>query len=270
MKYDAFISYKRQSGSVWASLVRAILKQKFIPYMDVHKKKGTNDWWAGLKKDIMDSYCVIMVLTKDLEDSLHDDKDFYLEELEFAKENGKIIIPFFPNDCCINDFHDKRLTDILHLCESSLQYKVDDPDITYGNMFSFINSHLELKLSSDEDCIYELTKGRKYDNEYGEIKKGESKVIYIPRHFVGLLKIDIISKDRNDNTVYNYLVNDDDTSIMDDHTKYWNTHEDLQKVIDIKWIFERKKKHEKERLSGMPKPSEAIGNMFDNLKVLGI
>lgn len=57
---------------------------------------------------------------------------------------------------------------------------------------------------------------------------------------------------------------------MDDHTKYWNTHEDLQKVIDIKWIFERKKKHEKERLSGMPKPSEAIGNMFDNLKVFGV
>ena len=269
MKYDAFISYKRQGGSVWASLVRAILKQKLIPCMDVHKKKGSNDWWNDLKNDIMDSYCVIMVLTKDVEKTLYDGRDYYLEELEFAKENGKTIIPFFSHDCCMTDFHDNRLINILQSCESSLQYKVEDPDITYTNMFSFINSHLELIIFSDEDCIYDYSIGNEYVG-CGDIEKNGTSLIIIPRNYIGLLHIEINTINGNDaNIRYDVHVNDDNRNRRDRYTMYWNTQKDLKQDIKIKWKLHRDYRHRTESImSQTPKPSLLTNNVMNELGIL--
>lgn len=42
MKYDVFISYKRDGGSVWAELIRAILVHKYHlkVFLDVETVRG--------------------------------------------------------------------------------------------------------------------------------------------------------------------------------------------------------------------------------------
>lgn len=53
MKYDVFISYKRDGGSAWAELLRAILEHKYHlkAFLDVKNMKG-GEWSAQLDEDI--------------------------------------------------------------------------------------------------------------------------------------------------------------------------------------------------------------------------
>ena len=63
MKYDVFISYKRDGGSAWAELLRAILEHKYHlkAFLDVKNMKG-GEWSAQLDEDIRNSGNVIMIL----------------------------------------------------------------------------------------------------------------------------------------------------------------------------------------------------------------
>ena len=62
MKYDVFISYKRDGGSAWAELLRAILEHKYHlkAFLDVKNMKG-GEWSAQLDEDIRNSGNVIMI-----------------------------------------------------------------------------------------------------------------------------------------------------------------------------------------------------------------
>lgn len=67
MKYDVFISYKRDGGN-WAELVRTILVYKYhLSVLDVGTMQG-GEWHCQINDAIKDSRNVIMVLFENLEE----------------------------------------------------------------------------------------------------------------------------------------------------------------------------------------------------------
>lgn len=94
-----FISYKRSGGTAWAEMLRLGLlyfcKDSFRPeniIMDVHN--NVQDWHAAIDKAIRECTFVVIIIHKDLQDTIHENEDVWLEEIDLAIKYKRVIIPF--------------------------------------------------------------------------------------------------------------------------------------------------------------------------------
>lgn len=94
MKYDVFISYKRDGGSAWAELLRAILEHKYHlkAFLDVKNMK-VGEWSAQLDEDIRNSGNVIMILFKGI-GKKNDENENYIINID-RDFTGRILVSFY-------------------------------------------------------------------------------------------------------------------------------------------------------------------------------
>lgn len=97
LKYDAFISYKRQGGQGWAELVwMALASNGKEIFIDHSVSGGTqHPLISELRKEIDKSMNVIVVIFEGIQDVLKSKKDIFLQELQYARSTKKNIIPFY-------------------------------------------------------------------------------------------------------------------------------------------------------------------------------
>lgn len=97
MKYDVFISYKRNGGAEMAELVRAeLLKRKFRSsrlFMDTYNL-GEGDYMSNIDAAINDSANIIVIVTRDCFVGINEDSN-WIHEIKHALDSKKRLIPIY-------------------------------------------------------------------------------------------------------------------------------------------------------------------------------
>ena len=98
MKFDIFISYRRQGGSSYARLIKNDLeKQGFRVYLDMDEQNGL-DYREEVLARISETPNFLLLLTKECIDRCWEEGDMVLEEIINALRHGKKIIPVATED----------------------------------------------------------------------------------------------------------------------------------------------------------------------------
>lgn len=98
MKFDIFISYRRQGGSSYARLIKNDLeKQGFRVYLDMDEQNG-RDYREEVLARIGETPNFLLLLTKGCIDRCWEEEDMVLEEIVNALRHGKKIIPVATED----------------------------------------------------------------------------------------------------------------------------------------------------------------------------
>ena len=98
MKFDIFISYRRQGGSSYARLIKNDLeKQGFRVYLDMDEQNG-RDYREEVLARIGETPNFLLLLTKGCIDRCWEEGDMVLEEICSALQHGKKIIPVATED----------------------------------------------------------------------------------------------------------------------------------------------------------------------------
>lgn len=160
MKYDVFISYKRDGGSVWAELIRSILVHKYHlkVFLDVETVRG-GEWPKQLDDGIRNSYNIIMVLFEGIGDKIKSDSDVFVQEIEHAKEYEKPIIPFYGLGCDLlyilgNKNIPSIIKEVVTIQHSIVKYDHANSEKTYDLLRKQLNGNLELKVTSKYSPCY--------------------------------------------------------------------------------------------------------------------
>ena len=96
MKYDIFISYRRDGGEDKARLVNKKLKEMGYKVFFDHDTALRGQFETIIKSAIEVSKVVVLVLSKDCFERCVYKEDFVRKELEYAIQCGLSIIPIFP------------------------------------------------------------------------------------------------------------------------------------------------------------------------------
>lgn len=170
---NVFISYKRDGGSGWAEMVRLGLllygNGEFNSenlYMDVHS--NSQEWHKNIIDLIKKCVNVVVVIHKGFEDSIHEDDDIWLEEIETAYKYKRAIIPFFVdgleyNDELIKIFNrDRRLSCLNNICKNN-QWKTYTHGKCKGSIESLIEAFQDesytfkgIKFKSMDECFLDI------------------------------------------------------------------------------------------------------------------
>lgn len=160
MKYDVFISYKRDGGSVWAELIRAILVHKYHlkVFLDVETVRG-GEWPKQLDDGIRNSYNIIMVLFEGIGDKIKSDSDIFVQEIEHAQKYEKPIIPFFCLGCGLKYILENEnipfiIKEVMSKQHSIVEYDHANSEKTYDLLRKQLNGNLELKVTSKYSPCY--------------------------------------------------------------------------------------------------------------------
>lgn len=147
MKYDVFISYRRDGGSEKAELLKTKLESKGYKseriFMDTHSIKAGN-WKERVKLAISQSVNFIVIITNGCFEKKNEE-DAFLYELEIARSLKKHIIPvLFDGIKSINeDKLPEQLKDLHY--ENAPRYEHEYTDAFYKKLYSFIKPDPELK-----------------------------------------------------------------------------------------------------------------------------
>ena len=149
MKYDVFISYRRDHGSDKAIALKEHLEQwGRRVYMDTYADEG-----GKLDKKIHDALSksrnlIVVISSADSFVKKQDGKDWFFEEMNLAHEQKKNIVPVY-YDITYKDLHNRRKTDSIDASEKeiitkildqqSVQFHEDNP----GGSFHQINKRLK-------------------------------------------------------------------------------------------------------------------------------
>lgn len=158
-KYKAFISY-RKTHATSAELVKITLVEEFGFYkeeifLDKHNI-GPEFFDKKLRKAILSSGCVILIVTKDCFKVKKDGDDWFIEEIRTAINNGIKIIPILFDD--IRSLKEKNIVQQLNLSfdkddleiiskSQSIPYKSELSDATFAKVADFIDAANETKKS---------------------------------------------------------------------------------------------------------------------------
>ena len=81
---DVFISYRRNRGEAWASLIKELLEKKGVRvYLDKHKKR-TVDFKESLLRNINESNNFLIILSEGIFEKREEDFDWVREEIKYA------------------------------------------------------------------------------------------------------------------------------------------------------------------------------------------
>lgn len=140
MKYDIFISYRRQGGSERAELLKAILEKRgYDPnrvFMDTHTLRG-GDFKMRIKEAIEQSVNIIVLITKGCFDNIKEE-DYWIYELSEASALNKHIIPVFFDG--INNIDKYNLPKTLQELpyQNAVSYNHEYSDASYSKLISFL------------------------------------------------------------------------------------------------------------------------------------
>lgn len=131
-KYDVFISYRRETDSQTARLIRSELEQKhYKVFLDVEDlRPGHFD--GSLLENIREAPFFILILSPGSLDRCYDKEDWLRREISCALVNKKTIIPimmpsftFPPEDQLPGDLHDIHLHHAIHYSHEFFSAMID-------------------------------------------------------------------------------------------------------------------------------------------------
>lgn len=202
MKYDVFISYKRDGGSAWAELLRTILEHKYHlkAFLDVKNMKG-GEWTEQLDEDIRNSGNVIMILYKGIGKKIKSDNDIFIQEIEHAKKYNIPIIPFCALDCDFSNIIKSKnipsvIKNVVSEQHSIVKYDHTNSEKTYDLLRKQLNVRIELKICSKHgSCFMSYQINEEPIENRKEIKKNEIFITEIDRDFKGRILVSFYGKD---------------------------------------------------------------------------
>lgn len=202
MKYDVFISYKRDGGSVWAELIRAILVYKYHlkVFLDVETVRG-GEWPKQLDDGIKNSYNIIMVLFEGIGDKIKSENDIFIQEIEHAREYEKPIIPFYADgydfsDILKNENIPSIIKNVISIQHSIVKYDHANREKTYDLLRKQLNTRLILKIISQHNsCSMSCQMNKGLIGESKEIKENDYSIIEIDRDFTGQIHLYFYAKE---------------------------------------------------------------------------
>lgn len=96
-RYDIFISYRREGGAQYARILQLMLSQRgFKVFLDYDELKD-GVFGKRIKAAIQEAPIFLLVLSKDSLNRCKNDDDWVREEITFALQGGKKIIPINPD-----------------------------------------------------------------------------------------------------------------------------------------------------------------------------
>lgn len=202
MKYDVFISYKRDGGSVWAELIRAILVHKYHlkVFLDVETVRG-GEWPKQLDDGIKNSYNIIMVLFEGIGDKIKSENDIFIQEIEHAREYEKPIIPFYADgydfsNILKNENIPSIIKNVISIQHSIVKYDHLNREKTYDLLRKQLNTRIILKiLSQHNSCSMSCQMNKGLIGESKEIKENDYSIIEIDRDFTGQIHLYFYAKE---------------------------------------------------------------------------
>lgn len=202
MKYDVFISYKRDGGSVWAELLRAILEHKYHlkAFLDVKNMKA-GEWPAQLDEELRNSGNVIIILFKGIGKKIKSENDIFIQEIEHAKKYNIPIIPFCTLDCDFTSIIKSKdipsvIKNVVSEQHSIVKYNHTNSEETYDLLRKQLNVRIELKISSIHgSCSMSCQINEEPKGESKEINENENYIINIDRDFTGRILVSFYGKD---------------------------------------------------------------------------
>ncbi len=202
MKYDVFISYKRDGGSVWAELIRAILVHKYHlkVFLDVETVRG-GEWPKQLDDGIKNSYNIIMVLFEGIGDKIKSENDIFIQEIEHAREYEKPIIPFYADgydflNILKNENIPSIIKNVISIQHSIVKYDHLNREKTYDLLRKQLDTRLILKiLSQHNSCSMSCQMNKGLIGESKEIKENDYSIIEIDRDFTGQIHLYFYAKE---------------------------------------------------------------------------
>ena len=159
MKYDVFISYRRQGGSERAELLKAVFeKNGYVSeriFMDTHTLKG-GDFKMRLKAAIEDSSNFVVLITRGCFDNVKE-SDFFVFEIAEAIRLKKNIVPVFFDgaDSFNKDLVPESIKDLS--CQNAVSYSHEYADASYQKLCSF--------LIDDNRADKPVTSGGRHENK---------------------------------------------------------------------------------------------------------
>lgn len=215
IKYDAFISYKRKDGGVWAELIYQVLtyKHQLKVFMDVHSNIG-GDWSPQLANAILESRVIIMVLTPQMGDNLRGKNDVFIKEIRRANRIKKTIIPFLIENCTYESFlHSENLPSIIiktikkKHCMPTYQHELSEKIL--DTLKDYLNPKLELIIECEEEGFIQY-KIETDEDHLVSVKEDTSltrqMIITLDRLFHGVVTITLTSnKDKMSRTIRQYV-----------------------------------------------------------------
>lgn len=202
MKYDVFISYKRDGGSVWAELIRAILVHKYHlkVFLDVETVRG-GEWPKQLDDGIKNSYNIIMVLFEGIGDKIKSENDIFIQEIEHAREYEKPIIPFYADDYDFSNILKNEnipsiIKNVISIQHSIVKYDHLNREKTYDLLRKQLDTRIILKiLSQHNSCSMSCQMNKGLIGESKEIKENDYSIIEIDRDFTGQIHLYFYAKE---------------------------------------------------------------------------
>ncbi len=95
MKYDVFISYRRESGTHQAKALRAVLENLGYSVFIDTRKMGSGDFTKKLDEKIRESCNFVVVISKECFPQKKEGTDYFLYEITLALKLGKNVIPVY-------------------------------------------------------------------------------------------------------------------------------------------------------------------------------
>lgn len=140
MRYDIFISYRRQGGSERAELLKAVFEKNGYPsdriFMDTHTLKG-GDFTQRMKDAIGESLNFIVLITKGCFDDIKDG-DYFVYEISEAIRLNKNIVPVIFDG--INSIEDMDLPEAIKSLpyQNAVSYNHEYANASYEKLCSFL------------------------------------------------------------------------------------------------------------------------------------
>lgn len=205
MKYDIFISYRRDGGEDKARLVNKKLKEMGYKVFFDHDTALRGQFETIIKSAIEVSKVVVLVLLKDCFHRCVNKEDFVRKELEYAIKCGHSIVPIFPKgdmekyedlfevpnlpldiaslvktNCATIDFHENF--------DSTFEYQIKKnlPEDVYPQNKTIESENIgaDIHVITDISCVVysygrRIGTAQKKDGEYGSLlrlRKGRHKL----------------------------------------------------------------------------------------------
>ena len=246
MKYDVFISYKRDGGSVWAELIRAILVHKYHlkVFLDVETVRG-GEWPKQLDDGIRNSYNIIMVLFEGIGDKIKSDSDGFVQEIEYAKEYEKPIIPFYGLGCDLLYILENKnipsiIKEVVSIQHSIVKYDHANSEKTYDLLRKQLNGNLELKVTSKySPCYMSCQLNNEPPYETKEIEENSNLSISLDRNFTGIVHLRFYTKELP--IKIERIINVGEKSYIEESQRvnceywHWLPDKELTKEVPLDW-----------------------------------
>ena len=146
MKYDVFISYRRESGTHQANALRADIQRiraDYSIFMDTREMKG-GDFARKLDRKIRESFNFVVVISRGCFPHHSSGKDYFLYEIGQAIRMGKNVIPVY-----YDGMEYKNIQEHLSWIEdfdkqNAITYHNDDPEGSVNQIISYLKTREEI------------------------------------------------------------------------------------------------------------------------------